>query len=166
MRRAVYYLIGMTLVLAALSLRPARAEHFDIVLSIKSSRGSAEAHWDTSPPEGGRNPRQSVTAAVGEELLVEWSLRSEFPHGAMKRVRVRLFAAPETEIGQRNLPLPSVPRLFDNSFIADFLPHHSARGQLRFRVRKPGAYLVRLESEQTQEEHGHEHFAALDLRVE
>jgi hypothetical protein len=162
-------LIGLVALLCAASILaawPARAEHFDIRLTLRTSKGVAEASWDTSPPEGGLNPRQSVTAAAGEDLALQWELRSEFPHGAMKRTVVRLFAVEEGQIGQRTLPGPDAALLFDNRFTADFLPKHSARGIVRFRALKPGSYLIRLESEGTQKEHDHEHFAALDLKVE
>lgn len=150
---------------AGLSSLPAGAEHFEITLSVQTSQGRAESGWDTFPPEGGLNPRQSVTAAAGEEVQVEWRLRSEFPHGVMKKVVIRLYVAPEREAGQKAPPLPGTPRVVDNSFTADFLPHHSARGAFRFRAPAPGAYLVRLQSETTQTEHGHEHFGAVDLVV-
>src|SRR5436309_1922994 len=90
--------------------RPVAAEHFDIQLTLKTSQGIAEASWDTSPPEGGRNPRQTAAARVGEPLILEWRLRSEFPHGIMKKVRIHLFAARESEVGQSLLPLPDAPR--------------------------------------------------------
>lgn len=167
MRTRPGWIVAAALLTAGvLEALPARAEHFDIYLSVRSRTGLAESGWDTDPPEGGLKERQLVTAAVGEELNLEWRLRSEFPHGTMKRVGIRLFAAPEEKAGQRPLPPPTAPRVFDNSFTADFLPQHSAQGHFRFRVMKPGLYLVRLQSENTLAEHGHEHFAALDLKVE
>ena len=54
--------------------------------------------------EGGLNPRQSVKASVGEDLLLEWRCESEFPHGAMRGTVIRIFAAQEAELGQRPLP--------------------------------------------------------------
>jgi len=151
---------------AILAQPPARAEHFDITLSLVTSQGRAEARWDTSPPEGGVNPRQSVRAKVGELLPLEWSLRSEYPHGTMKRVTIQLYVVREQTLGQKKLPPAGTPRLFSNRFQADFLPHHSARGVVNFRIKQPGSYLVRLESEETLKGHGHEHFAALDVQVE
>jgi hypothetical protein len=84
----------------------------------------------------------------------------------MKRVRVELYGVREESIGQSHLPPASSPRLFENRFVADFLPKHSAKGHIRFRATEPGSYLIRLDSEETINEHGHEHFAALDLKVE
>lgn len=149
---------------AVLSL-PARAEHFDITLNLQTSRGTAQSGWDTSPPEGGFKPREVVEARAGEEVLLEWKCASEFPHGNMKNVTIRIFVAPEAAIGQKALPPPTAPRVLDNSFTVDYLPKHLARGHVRFRVTEPGNYLVRLESEQTIKEHDHEHFGALDLKV-
>lgn len=167
MRNRLGWIVGAGLLSAAiLPSIPARAEHFDIYLSVRSRSGVAESGWDTDPPEGGLKERQTVTAAVGEELHLEWRLRSEFPHGTMKQVGIRLFAAEEPKLGQKELPRATVPRVFDNSFTADFLPQHSAQGHFYFRVPQPGNYLIRLQSENTAAEHGHEHFAAVDLKVE
>jgi hypothetical protein len=156
----------LLLAAAVLGAGAARAEHFDIRLTLRTSAGVARASWDTSPPEGGLNRRERVSAPAGEDVLLEWDVRSEFPHGDMKRVTIRIFVAPEAELGQRKLPPEDGPTVMDNRFTSTFLPHHAARGHVRFRVLKPGNYLVRLESEETLKEHGHEHFAALDLRVE
>jgi hypothetical protein len=145
---------------------PARAEHFDISLIVRTAKGFAESGWDTAPPEGGLNKRQAITAAVGENIETEWRMRSEFPHGTMKNVTILMYVAPEKEIGQLELPAADAPRVIDNSFVADYLPHHQAKGLLHFRVMQPGNYLVRIESEFTQKEHGHEHFGAIDLKVE
>jgi hypothetical protein len=158
--------LGAGLCLAALHLRSARAEHVDIGLRLRTLQGEAQSSWDTSPPEGGVNPRQSVTAKVGEEVVLEWRARSEFPHGIMKNTGIRIYVAPEKEIGQKAEPPPDTPRVLDNSFVADFLPNHSTQGHVKFRVTEPGNYLVRLQSEGTLKEHGHEHFGALDLKVE
>jgi len=151
---------------AALSGYPAAAEHFDILLTLRSADGIVDAGWDTAPPAGGVRPRPVLAARVGEDLTLEWRLRSEFPHGVMRKVVIRAYAAPQARLGQKEPPPPGAPRLFENTFTADFLPHHAARGSLVFRVTEPGAYLVRLQSEITEAEHGHEHFAAVDLKVE
>src|SRR4051812_254622 len=135
-------------------------------MTLRTSQGLASSGWDTSPPEGGFKTREVASAGVGEEVLLEWQCRSEFPHGVMKNVTVRIFVAPEKEIGQKPLPPPEAPKVLDNSFTVDFLPKHLSRGHVHFRVMKPGNYLVRLESEQTIKEHDHEHFGAIDLKVE
>jgi hypothetical protein len=165
-RRAVTLLLCGAVVLALCGGPPARSEHFDMVLMLRGSRGTAEAHWDTSPPAGGVNRREVLSVAPGEDLTLDWSLRSEFPHGVMKRVTVRTFVAPIEATGRKQVPPDDAPRVLDNSFRADFLPRHSARGVLHFRLTQPGSYLLQMESEETQKEHDHEHFAALEINVE
>jgi hypothetical protein len=46
----------------------------------------------------------------------------------------------------------------------DFKPGAKAGARNSFKVDKPGVYLIRVESRQTQSDH--EHFAAVDLVVE
>jgi hypothetical protein len=164
--RWTWIIAGVLVNLALLGTVPARAEHFDISLIVRTAKGFAESGWDTAPPEGGLNKRQAITATVGEDIETEWRMRSEFPHGIMKNVTIRMYVAPEKEIGQLELPAADAPRVIDNSFVADYLPKHQAKGLLHFRVLQPGNYLVRIESEWTQREHGHEHFGAVDLKVE
>jgi hypothetical protein len=155
--------LGLVCGMLALVGGPACAEHFDMQLRVHGASGSISAGWDTDPPEGGVNPRPVLVLPVGEELQVEWSVRDSFPHGVMKQVHLHLFAAPEGAIGQKRVP--TGPYVFESSLVADFLPDHAARGSLRFHIRKPGVYLIRIQSEGTALEHGHEHFSALDLRV-
>jgi hypothetical protein len=167
-----YAVAGLTalsaaaLALGLVATKPAKAEHFDIGMICRTSKGLAECGWDTYPPEGGINKRQVVSAVAGEDVSLEWRMRSEFPHGVMRNVVVRLFVAKEDEIGQKKEPDHDGPTVLNNTLTADFLSHHTARGLLHFRVTEPGNYLIRIESEMTLKEHGHEHFGAIDLKGE
>src|SRR5579872_1958605 len=114
---------------APLCCGPVHAEHFNTHVTIRSANGFAEASWDTSPPEGGVNPRQVAQAAVGEDLLLEWSVSAEYPHGDMKHVGMRLYVAAEENIGQKKEP-GVADRILDNLFTCDFHPHYSARGHV------------------------------------
>ena len=167
-QRAVCTLAAICVIgaLAVVAVRPAKAEHFDIGMICRTSKGLAECGWDTYPPEGGINKRQVVSAVAGENISLEWRMRSEFPHGVMRNVTTRLFVAKEDEIGQKKEPDHDGPTILNNTLTADFHSHHTARGHLNFRVPEPGNYLIRIESEFTLKEHGHEHFGAIDLKVE
>jgi hypothetical protein len=50
--------------------------------------------------------------------------------------------------------------------VMDFAPNAAATGALRFKIDTPGNYLVRVQSENTHQEHDHEHFSAIDLQVQ
>ena len=108
-------LIALSLLVAGagILLLPLRAaaEHFDITLTVSSPQGRETAGWDTSPPEMGVNPRPVVAARAGQEIRVEWSMRSAYPHGIMKGVNVHFTVVPEAEIGQKTLPPASAERL-------------------------------------------------------
>jgi hypothetical protein len=143
-----------------------RAEHFDITLGVKTVEDEARAGWDTEPPVGGVNPRPVAHARVGEPVQIEWLMRSAYPHGVMKQVSVHFFVVREDAAGQKSVPAKTVPRLVENEFVMDYRPDYAAKGYVEVVVPRPGTYLVRLESEHTEQEHGHEHFSAVDLQVE
>jgi len=146
----------------------AGAEHFDITLRVEAPGGqSGEAFMDTTPPLGGVNKRPVVKAKAGQPIRVTWRLKSNFPHGTMKAVTIHFFVVKEAEIGQKPVPDPSGDGgIVDNSFVMDFSPKSKSAGSLRFNAPEAGNYLVRLQSEDTHEEHDHEHFSAIDLKVE
>jgi hypothetical protein len=148
------------------SVLPARAEHFDINLTVKTPRGQAESHWDTTPPEGGVNPRPVVKAKVGDRIDIEWLMRSEYPHGVLKDVGVHFFVAREAAIGQKPAPDLKAGKWVESRLVMDFLSDHAARGSVRLTARTAGAYLVRVESTGTDREVGHDHFSAIDLQIE
>jgi hypothetical protein len=145
---------------------PARAEHFAIDLTVKTPRGQGEAHWDSTPPVGGVNPRPVVTAKVGDRVEIQWLMRSVFPHGVMKDVTLHLFVAREAVVGQKSGADAKAERWVESRVVMDFLPDYAARGSFQVVARAAGAYLIQIESEGTEKEVGHEHFAAIDLQVE
>src|SRR5687767_7774021 len=97
-------LLALSAAALAFGAMPADAEHFDISLIVRTPKGFAESSWDTFPPEGGLNRRQSITAAAGEDINLEWRMRSEFPHGVMRNVKIRLFVVRVKETGQLEVP--------------------------------------------------------------
>ena len=158
---------GLTALAAGLILaRGARAEHFDISLAVTTPQGSGQASWDTSPPEMGVNPRPVVSGRAGEDVKVEWSMRSAYPHGIMRGVRVHFYVVRVTAAAQKRLPPATAEHLVDTAFTMDYLPDYAAKGALHFKIAAPGVYLVRLQSEETEKAHGHEHFSAVDLNIE
>lgn len=156
----------LVLVLLIGAAAPAWAEHFDIDLTVTAPHDQAEAHWDTSPPEGGVNPRPLVTAKVGDRLEITWLMRSVFPHGVLKDVRVHFFVAREAALRQKQAPDLKKGVWAESRMRMDFLPDHAARASVQLTARTPGIYLVRVESEGTEHDVAHEHFSAIDLKVE
>ena len=153
--------------LAALTLRPAGAEHFDIMLRVEAPKSRGEAFWDTTPPLGGVNPRPVVKAKVGEDIRITWRMKNVFPHDTMKKVTIHFFVVKEEKTAQKPVPNPAGPAgLVDNSFVMDFAPNAAANGALKLKFTDPGSYLVRVQSEDTHQDHDHEHFSAIDVEIE
>lgn len=149
-----------------LLVRRAAAEHFDIALKAEAGRQMVEASVDTTPPIGGVNPRPVLRLKAADPVRITWKLKSNFPHGTMKGVTIHFFVVREKEVGQKPVPDPSGPAgILDNRFTMDFAPTASAGGSLTFTLPGSGNYLVRVQSEDTHEEHDHEHFSAIDIVV-
>jgi hypothetical protein len=146
--------------------RRAAAEHFDIALKAEAGRQLAEASVDTTPPIGGVNPRPVLRVKAGDPVRITWKLKSNFPHGTMKGVTVHFFVVREKEVGQKPVPDPAGPAgVLDNRLTMDFAPKAGSSGSLTITLPGSGNYLVRVQSEDTHDEHDHEHFSAIDVVV-
>ncbi len=160
-------LVSLVTAVTALLARRAAAEHFEIAMKAQIGQRLVEASADTTPPIGGVNPRPVMQLKTGEAVQITWKLKSNFPHGTMKGVTIHFFVVREKDLRQKPVPDPAGPAgVLDNRFVMDFSPTASASGSLKFSLPEPGNYLVRVQSEDTHEEHDHEHFSAIDLNVQ
>ena len=159
MRNPVLVTLLMFLAWAA----PARAEHFEIELTVQTPREKVTSHSDTSPPPQGLNPRPTCRAKRGEDLVLQFFFTSNFPHGTKKNVGVHYFI--QRQHRADNQPVEPVVRdVLSGKLVMNFKPDGRAGLRQQFRIDTPGTYLVRVESEQSDSDH--EHFSALDLIVE
>jgi hypothetical protein len=162
-------LLGAAVVIGfvAVMAPPAGAEHFDILLRVNSGEKQVQASMDTTPPIGGVNPRPVLRIKAGDEVRVAWNLKNSSPHGALKAVTIHFFVVHEAQVGQKPVPNPAGQAgIVDTSFTTDMSLGATAAGSARVHLSDRGNYLVRLQSEGTHEEAGHEHFSAVDVVVE
>jgi len=153
------------LFVVAMLASSAWAEHFDFDVTVTSAKDKARSSADTYPPPQGRNPRPVCHAKVGEPLVFQFFMSSNFPHDAIKGVTVRYFIVPIPKVGSPEVPKPGDDALLSGNFIMDFKPDTGKVGLRQvFHADKPGIYLVRVQSENSDSDH--EHFSALDLVVE
>lgn len=152
--------IGIVLALVS----TARAEHAKINLDVATAGEQQTAHVDQTPPASGKNPRPVVHARVGEPIRVQWMLTNVYPNKTIEDVVVHFYIAPEEKAGQKDLPVLGDDAVLETAFDMDFQPGGKAGGRQTIRIDRPGVYLVRVETRQTQSDH--EHFAAIDLVVE
>jgi hypothetical protein len=159
--------------LFALALGPGsvRAEHARIELKVVrldagTGRvlGEARAAADTDPPAGGLTPRPLLKVKAGEPLVLQFFFTNTYPHGVRKDVVVHYFVVREQKPRQKELPDLRRGVVTEGKFTLDFKPQGRVGARLAFTVRTPGVYLVRVHSVNTQSDH--EHFSALDLKVE
>ena len=146
--------------------RKAGAEHFGVLVTVAGDGNAVSATMDTSPPPQGYNPRPVIEVQSGDPVVVKWHLINQYPHGGIPHVGVHFFVVREKEVGQQTVPsLTGQGVVIDDSFMMDFAKHAEAKGTVKFHAGAPGVYLVRLQSENTSQEFGHEHFGAVDLKV-
>ncbi len=160
------YLISIAVLPMLLACSLARAEHFEIQLTVTSASDKATSFSDTFTPARpqGFKPRPACHAKAGEELVLQFFFASNFPHETIKNVTVHYFIVAESQAGQDKVPSRE-PAVMAGHFVLDFKPATGKVGlRQRLRIERPGAYLVRVESENSDNDH--EHFSALDLVVE
>jgi hypothetical protein len=118
------------------------------------------------PPDHGKNPRPVVKVKAGDPIKINWMLTNVYPHKTLENVVVHFYVAREEKVGQKPTPDLGVEAnvVMESAFEMDFKPGAKAGVRNTLKIDKPGVYLIRVESKQTQTDH--EHFAAIDLVVE
>jgi hypothetical protein len=156
-------LAPLALLLAALAAPPARAEHAKLRLDAEAGGEKKTAFVDQTPPESGKNPRPVLKVKAGEPVRIEWVFTNVYPHKTLENVVMHFFVAREDKVGQKELPDLRGDVVVETAFDMDFKPGAKAGARTTLRIDQPGAYLIRVESRQTQSDH--EHFAAIDIEV-
>jgi hypothetical protein len=149
----------------------ARGEHATIDLRVfrmdpatGDSKAEAAASADQEPPAGGVQPRPLFKVKTGEPLVLQFILTNAYPHGVKKDVMVRYFVAREQAPKQKELPELGEGVVTQGRFTLNFKPKCRVGARVAFTIREPGIYLLRVETLNTASDH--EHFSAIDLRVE
>lgn len=155
--------IAMTTVSLAVVAPLVRAEHAKIELEVSGRRGHVIAHVDQTPPEWGKNPRPVLNARAGEPVKLQFVLTNVYPHKTLENVVVHFFVVRQEKVGQKEIPDLKGDVVLESAFDMDFKPGGKAGQRTTLKITEPGAYLVRVETRNTQSDH--EHFAAIDLMV-
>jgi hypothetical protein len=144
----------------------ARAEHAKIELEVIAKGAHETAFVDQTPPDWGKHPRPVVKAKAGEPIKLRYLLTNVYPHKTLENVVVHFYVARQGKAGQKVLPDLADEKaiVIETAFDMDMKPGSKAGARTTIKVDTPGAYLVRIETRNTQSDH--EHFAAIDLVVE
>jgi len=141
----------------------ALAEHAKIQLEVSGRRDQVTAYVDQTPPEWGKNPRPVLKVRPNESVKVQFLLTNVYPHKTLENVVVHFFVIREEKAGQKAIPDLKGEVVLESAFDIDMKPGGKAGQRTTFKIDEPGAYLVRIETRNTQSDH--EHFAAIDLVV-
>lgn len=158
---------GLTLSVLALLPLAGHAEHADIdlrVLALDRSGAEAHASSDQEPPAGGLNPRPLFEAKVNEPLALQFILVNTYPHGELKNVTVRYFVVREAKARQKKVPDLGDGTVTQGRFVVNLKAKGRVGARVRFTLREPGTYLLRVDTANTNSEH--EHLAAIDVKAE
>ena len=139
------------------------ADDMELTLQVKSSRQHVNTERTDEEPSGKKpQPRPVFTTREPETLVVSWKAKNTGQQDTFKDVLIHCFVVREEEAGQEKVPDLADP-VQEAAITMDFKPGSSASAEFSLTIDKPGAYLVRVETRNMLDTHGHEHYAALDL---
>jgi hypothetical protein len=154
--------------LSASHLSVAKAEHSKILLKVESAAGTAESADDDEPPGGGPVERVVAKVQTGKPLWMQFTLTNIYPHEIREDVVVRYYVVRIDKAGQKLTPPPPDGQAADviaqGQVQMDFKPACRVGARLKFRLREPGVYRVRVETANSKSDH--EHFATIDVIAE
>lgn len=139
------------------------ASDMELSLQVKSRRQQVYTErTDELPSVAKPHPRPVFTSDGHETLVVSWKATNVGEQDTFENVLIHCFVVLEEKSGQLTVPSLEDP-LHESALTMDFKPGSSAAGEFSLTIDKPGAYLVRVETRNMLDKHGHEHYAALDL---
>jgi hypothetical protein len=116
----------------------------------------------TAPP--GTRPVLNVKA--GAPIRVKWSVTNGDKPGVLHDVTVHCFLAREEAPGQREAPKLGTNAVYESALMMDFAAKARSTADFSLQAPSPGIYLLRVETIGAAKEHGHEHYAAMDIKVQ
>ncbi len=158
-------LLGLVTFGGLLASAPA-AEPFAIDLEVRCGKVKKTAHAESAAPGVKPQKRDILEIKAGDQVRVNWKLRSTDPKATLKDITIHFFAVKEERAGQRTVPKLDKGVVAESALSMDFGPKDKNEGALSFIIDEPGCYLLRLETiGATAGPAGHENFAALDVKV-
>ena len=157
--------VFVVLVLAATTW----ADDFEIALTVALGEKKLEPK-DTreAPGEKAVPSRPVFHARAGERLKVNWRATNTHRSAELTDVYVHFFVVEQEKAGQEKVPALDAEAnvRHEGALTMDFKPAEKATGAFTLRIDKPGTYLVRVETLYLTDQHGHEHYTALDVVIE
>ena len=155
-----------SVVLAILVVCPnsaAIASDIEMWLQVRSAKQRVSTkHTEEQPSPTKPQPRPVFTSEEHEELLVSWKATNVSKHETFQDVLIQCVVVSELKPGPTTMPRLKDP-VQESALTMDFKPGSSATETFSLKIDRPGTYLVRVETRNMLDKHGHEYFAELDL---
>lgn len=132
----------------------------------KATRSVSTKKTLETPSEKKPAPRPVVKLTGDEKASVSWHAENTSQAEEFENVLVHFFVVKEKETGQRQVPKLTADVTYEGALTMDFKPHDTADWKWTLNIHEPGSYLLRVETIGMGQQHGHEHYAAMDLIVE
>jgi len=166
MRQKLHW-VPMWMVFALATPVTVCADGFEIVVEVKSvDHHVLTKHTHESPSSEKSPDRPVLRAKADDDLRVLWRATNTHRSDAFQDVLVHFFVVKVDKIGQEKVPNVLKDAEHEGALTTDYNPEERSSGQFTVKIRKRGAYLLRVETIGMQAKHGHEHYAAMDLLIE
>ena len=155
-----------SLVLAILAVCPTSvviAADIEMSLQVRSAKQLVSTkHTEEQPATTKPKPRPVLTIRENEDQFVSWEATNASKHDTFRDVLIYCVVVSEREVGQVTMP-PLKDPVQESALTMDFKPGSSASGTFSLMIDQPGTYLVRVETRNLLEQHGHDYYVAIDL---
>lgn len=144
----------------------AQAGEFQINVKIDVADRSVETQKTLETPTAKKLPPRTVVRLIHDQSArMSWHVENTSKTELFRNVLVHFFVAKEERIGQAQIPKLTKDVTYEGALTTDFKPHETAEWQGTLNIHEPGNYMLRVETIGMLKEHGHEHYAAMDLIV-
>jgi hypothetical protein len=142
------------------------ASDIEIAIEVNAS-GQRVRSAETEIQPSSKKPHRRPSCAVKShhDFVVAWKVTNVSKRETFKDVTIHCVVVAEKEPGQTTMP-PLKDPVQESALWMDFKPGGAASGKFSLAIDEPGAYLLRIETREMLQTHGHEHYAAVDLICE
>lgn len=130
---------------------------------VDSRQQTARGQLSSAPATNSARPM--LTAKSKAKLRIEWSITNQEKTGSIPDVTIHFFLDKEYPPGQREVSKPGANVVYESALVMDLAAQAKSAADFVVEVPDAGNYLLRLETIGAAKTHGHEHFAAMDLKV-
>lgn len=144
----------------------ARASDMAISIEVKTPRRRVSSNATEEQPSSKKPATRPICSVrPNQEFVVSWKVSHTGKRDAFKDVMIHCVIVTEKQPGQTAMP-PLKDPVQESALTMDFKPGSTATGKFSLALDEPGAYLLRVETRNMVDTHGHDHYAALDLVCE